>query len=57
MMLPQNETHSSMEENRELRSEFTLIWNIYLWQREQEMQYNGEKTSSSIDGIGKLDNY
>ena len=45
-------THTSMEQNRELRAEPKFVQPIIPWQRKQEYTM-GEKTASSINGVGK----
>ena len=54
MVLAQKQTHRTKEQEREPKSEATLIWAINLWQKRQEYTI-GEKTASSVNGIG-IDN-
>ena len=51
MVLALNQIHRSMQQNPESRSEITLMWSINIRQKRQE--YNGEKTTSSKNGVGK----
>ena len=52
MVLAQNQTHTSMEQNRELRNKPTHSSSINLRQRSARI-YNGEDKVSSISGAGK----
>ena len=49
--LTQKQTHRSMEQNRQPRKEPTLIWAVNLIK--EARTYNGRKTASSINGVGK----
>ena len=49
MVLAPKQTHRSMEQNKEPRKEHTLTWVINFLTR----VYNGEKTASSINCVGK----
>ena len=51
MVLPQKQTHSSIEQNREPRNKPTYLWSINLQQRRQG--YTMGKRVSSISGAGK----
>ena len=50
MVLAQKKIHISVEQNREPRNKPTLTWSI---KTKEARMYNGEKTTSSINGVGK----
>ena len=52
MVLAQNQTYQSTEQDRKPRNNPTHLWSISLCQRRQEYT-NGEKMVSSISGAGK----
>ena len=51
MVLAQKQTHTSMEQNIEPRNKPTLIRQL-IYDKGGKI-YNGEKTASSINGVGK----
>ena len=53
MVLAQKQTHRSMEQNREPRNKPMYLWSVNLIYSKEGKIHIGEKTISSITGIGK----